>query len=237
MVNQARRAVQVVRSRTSRTALSPTAKAVLDAGLTYLSPTKLLNIEWAMRIVKQEGIGGSFLETGVALGGSGILMASQLDAGRSYHGYDVFGMIPAPSELDPPEVHERYRLIASGEAEGIAGGQYYGYEQDLYERVCASFAKFSVPVDGRRVCLHQGLFEETLQPEGPVAVAHIDCDWYEPVLLSLERIYPHLPAGALVISDDYYSYGGARTAVDEFCASHELRAVDRDRHHMILRRA
>ena len=56
-------------------------------------------------------------------------------------------------------------------------------------------------------------------PSEAVAFAHIDCDWHDPVGLSLERIHPHLSPGALVVIDDYYAYGGARSAVDQFLAA------------------
>jgi asparagine synthase (glutamine-hydrolysing) len=204
----------------ARLCLSRTANAVRDANLTYLSGAKLRNIEWALRHVKRHGIPGNFIETGVALGGSAIVIAKHLDSTRQFHGYDVFGVIPAPSDHDPPEVHERYATITAGCSEGIGGETYYGYRPDLYSQVVSSFASFGVPVDGTRVQLHRGLFEDTLMPEWPTAFAHIDCDWYEAVNLSLERVYPYLQPGGFLISDDYYDYGGATRAVDEFLSAH-----------------
>jgi hypothetical protein len=59
-------------------------------------------------------------------------------------------------------------------------------------------------------------FEDTLHPQTDIAFAHIDCDWYDPVRLCLERIVPRLSAGAYVVLDDYNDYGGCRRAVDEF---------------------
>jgi O-methyltransferase len=235
MVGHPRRHARAIRARALRANLPPVTKSVLAKHLTYLSPRFLRNIEWAIR--QLDDVRGSFLETGVALGGSGIVMASHLGEHRSYDGYDVFGLIPPPGDQDPPVVHERYRVIVAGESPGIAGERYYGYQPDLYDRVCASFAEHGTPVDDQRVQLHRGLFAETLFPSGPVALAHIDCDWYEPVRLSLERIYPHLQRGAIVVSDDYYCYRGATTAVDEFLQAHgDLRPVERDPGHMILRR-
>ena len=92
----------------------------------------------------------------------------------------------------------------------------YGYMDNLYDLVVENFARFGQPVDGRRVTLHKGFFEETLYPASPVAFAHIDCDWYDPVKLCLERIVPRLAEGAHVVLDDYNDYGGCRRAVDEF---------------------
>jgi asparagine synthase (glutamine-hydrolysing) len=145
-------------------------------------------------------------------------------------------MIPPPGDTDPPEVHERYALIASGGSKGIGGDVYYGYRDDLYEQVSASFSAFGVPVDSKKVSLHKGLFEDALNPTWPIAFAHVDCDWYEPVRLSLERIFPKMSVGAFLISDDY---GGAAKAVDEFRDMHrdDLIVVSgRGSEHMILQR-
>lgn len=218
--------------------LSPTARTLRRRHLTYLVPARLKNIEWAVEEVKANNVAGSFLETGLALGGSGILIATHLDGDREFHGYDVFGQIPAPGERDPEAVHERYEVITSGASKGLGGEEYYGYRPDLYEDVRASFAEFGVPVDGARIHLHKGLFEETLELDGPVAFAHIDCDWYEPVKLTLERIYKWLEPNGIIICDDYYDYGGAQEAVDEFCAANpELKKVeDRSGSHLVLQR-
>ena len=111
-------------------------------------------------------------------------------------------------------------MIASGQSQGIGGEEYYGYHDALYEEVIAAFGSFGITVDGERVQLHRGFFEDTLKPAGAIAVAHIDCDWHDPLRLCLERIHPDLVPGAWVVIDDYYAYGGARRAVDEFLVAH-----------------
>ena len=75
-----------------------------------------------------------------------------------------------------------------------------------------NFGRFGQPVDGRRVSLYKGFFEDTLQPQTDIAFAHIDCDWYDPVKRCLERIVPRLSPGAYVVLDDYNDYGGCRRA-------------------------
>jgi asparagine synthase (glutamine-hydrolysing) len=227
------------RHTTATIRLSGVAREVLRRKLTYCSPVKLRRIESCLAAVARDRTAGDFLEAGVALGGSGIVIASRLDGPRRFHGYDVFGMIPEPGEGDPPEVHERYEVIASGRSEGIGGAEYYAYRDDLYGQVVSSFASLGVPVDGDRVRLHRGLFDDTLRPTEAIAFAHLDCDWYDPVKLCLERIHPHLSPGGWVVVDDYYTYGGARTAVDEFLAAHDdLRVTPaRTREHLVLRRS
>ncbi len=215
--------------------LSPLAQEVLERNLTYLAPRKLLRIERCLAELDRDAVPGCLVELGVALGGSAIVIASHA-GDRAFHGYDVFGMIPPPGPKDPPEVHERYRTIASGESRGIGGETYYGYRDDLYEEVVAAFAAHGLEIDGRARSLHRGLFEDTLTLDEPVALAHIDCDWYEPVMLCLERLYPLLSVGGYLIADDYFDWEGARRACDEFLAARtDLERVV-ERGHLIVRR-
>jgi len=43
-----------------------------------------------------------------------------------------------------------------------------------------------------------------------------DVDWYDPVKTCLDRIWPHLIVGGVIILDDYQDWGGCRKATDEF---------------------
>lgn len=203
--------------------LSPLAGAVRREKLTYLPPAKLRVLEDALRRVRRTGVPGDFLEFGIALGGSAIVIASQIDATRQFHGYDVFGMIPPPGAADDERSHRRYREIRGGLAVGIGGDVYYGYQTDLYERVRQAFEQFGLRVDNDRIHLHRGLFEDTYQPDSDrkIALVHIDCDWFEPVRFCLTSIVHRLSPGALVILDDYNDYGGCRRAADEFLAAHD----------------
>lgn len=194
--------------------------------LTYLSYQRLASLQYAAEEVR--AVPGAVVECGVALGGSGILLATRLKD-RAFHGYDVFDQIPPPGPDDPPEAHERYAVIASGRSAGLRGDTYYGYMGDLPQRVSESFARY-----GLKPQLHQGLFEDTLNPKWPIALAHIDCDWYDPIKLCLERITPWLSPGARVILDDYFVFGGAKRATDEFMRSHAGFTVIRKAGHLVL---
>jgi asparagine synthase (glutamine-hydrolysing) len=201
--------------------LSPLARRVRRERLTYLSPERLARIEACLARVREERVPGDVLETGIALGGSAILVASRLEetAGiaRRFRGFDVFGRIPPPSERDGADAHGRFAVIARGESKGIGGDDYYGYRADLYDAVVAAFERHGVSVDGERIRLSAGLFEETLRFEDAdrVAFAHVDCDWYDPVRLCLERIGGRLSPGGLVLFDDYQDYEGCRRAVGD----------------------
>lgn len=84
----------------SRRRLPPVAREVRRQRLTYLSEARFLSMQDVIRQLKRKGVPGDFVEYGIALGGSAIYLSSEIDAGRRFHGYDVFGMIPAPGDQD-----------------------------------------------------------------------------------------------------------------------------------------
>jgi asparagine synthase (glutamine-hydrolysing) len=215
---------QVIDRLASEIVMSPRARRVRRERLTYLAAPKIVRLERTLKAVAASGCEGDYLEFGVALGGASILIAGAARrAGRTFAGYDVFGMIPPPtSEHDDRKSLDRYQVIATGQSEGLGGDLYYGYRTDLVDEVERSFSRHGLAVDGRSVSLVQGLFEETLprRPPAPIAFAHIDCDWYDPVRLCLDHVMPSLSPGGAVIFDDYHDYGGCKVAVDEFLEAH-----------------
>jgi asparagine synthase (glutamine-hydrolysing) len=157
-----------------------------------------------------------FIEAGCALGGSTILISKLKNRSRPFKVYDVFGMIPPPTDEDGDDVQNRYKTISSGESGGIGGDKYYGYEDYLYQKVQDNLKEFGVDVERQNISLIKGLLQETLEVDQPVAFAHIDVDWYDPVRTCLERIVPNLVSGGCIILDDYLDWSGCRKATDEY---------------------
>ncbi len=201
--------------------LEETIARVREEHLTYLKPAHLRALATAVLDVERRGVAGLVVEAGTARGGSAIVMAAAKAPGRPMKVYDVFGMIPPPTEQDGQDVHARYAKIAGGEARGVGGETYYGYRDDLYQEVVDSFARLGVPVESNAVELVQGLFEDTIVIDEPVAFAHLDGDWYESTLTCLERIAPHVVPGGRIVLDDYYKWSGCRAAVDEYFGAHD----------------
>jgi asparagine synthase (glutamine-hydrolysing) len=189
--------------------------------LTFLKADSLRTLASVVRELEQDGVPGVLVEAGTARGGSAIVIAAAKSANRPLKVYDVFGMIPPPSEHDGPDVHERYAKIAAGQARGHGGETYYGYRDDLYDEVVASFARLGVPPAEHNVELIAGLFEDTIDLDEPVAFAHLDGDWYESTMTCLTRIAPLLSPGGRIVLDDYYHWSGCRTAVDEYFADRD----------------
>lgn len=77
---------------------------------------------------------------------------------------------------------------------------------------------FDIDCAAENVELIKGLFEDTMAIDTPVALAHIDCDWYDSVMTCLQRIVGHLVPGGRLVIDDYDHWSGCKTAIDEFFA-------------------
>lgn len=191
---------------------------ILEFNLTYLSKDALLLIDNTIRIIEKNNIQGDIIEAGCALGGSAILIAKTKRNGRTFKIFDSFGLMPEPGNNDEIDVHIRYKEIISGNSTGIGENLYYGYEEDLLENVKNKFLDFNISYKKENILFIKGYYEETLKINNPIALAHIDCDWYDSVMVSLERITPHLSIGGFLIIDDYFYYSGCRKATDKYFA-------------------
>jgi O-methyltransferase len=200
----------------------PMVRKVRARGLTYLSNSRLISLARHVDAVIAKQPEPLLVEFGVALGGSAILMTHALnEAGKGvFLGYDMFGMIPAPSPSDEEDARTRYEEIAAGRSLGIKGKGYYGYEPDLLGKVRSSFAEFGLQPDDR-FRLIAGDFRQTfVPPPRKIDMMHIDCDWHDSVVFCLEAAQKHLRAGGLIFVDDYNDYKGCKTAVDAFVSRH-----------------
>jgi hypothetical protein len=184
--------------------------------LTYLPEAALHDLAAAVDATERAGLPGQLLECGTALGGSAIVMAAAKDPARRLRLFDMFGTIPPPTAKDGEKVQQRYESIARGESKGIRGDVYYGYREDLLREVRRSFRRLGLPPRKNNVELVKGDFHDTLRIDHPVALAHLDGDWYESTLVCLERIVPHLVVGGRLVIDDYHFWEGCQQAVDEY---------------------
>jgi len=154
---------------------------------------------------------GHFVECGVAAGGTSGLLAAvlkQWDASgeRRLFSCDTFEGMPDPTDRD---VHAGIRAQATGWGAGTCAGT----EENLLGLCRALGAE-------DRVVPIKGLFGETL-PElraaaGPIALLHMDGDWYESTRDILVNLYDQLVPGAYVQVDDYGYWEGCKNAIHEF---------------------
>lgn len=222
MINLLKRLICAWRSSEDSSTLTEVSEALIAQvrakSLTYCGRPKLENLRDAAIKLRCEKVPGVFIEAGVALGGSAIVLAKVKEQDRNLELYDVFSMIPPPGPKDGEDAHKRYAEIKAGGSVGLGDNLYYGYIERLIDRVRANLEVFGIDLQRDHVSLIEGLFEDTLHPQGAVALAHIDCDWYEPVRICIDRIVPKLSPGGIMVFDDYSSYSGCKRAVDELLA-------------------
>ena len=85
--------------------------------------------------------------------------------------------------------------------------------------VTESFRRHGVEPASHGVDLVQGLFQDTIDLDQPVALAHLDGDWYDSTMVCLERIAPPLVPGGRLVLDDYYFWSGCREATNDYFAN------------------
>jgi O-methyltransferase len=240
VVHGARRRLAALFERARRTAYP---RAVREAWsrvrAEHLSYTTDRQLHQLLAVVQRTAPSGALiLEAGCARGGSSILMCAAKLPQRPMRVYDLFEMLPPPSEQDGEDMKARYAEITAGKAMGLDGGQYYLYEDDLLATVTNNFARYGYTVESNNIQLIKGKVQDTLTVAEPVALAHIDVDWYEPVSACLERVMPHLIVGGAVALHAYSDWSGCRKATDAYFsrAGREGLNFDDSAGHMLVTR-
>lgn len=180
------------------------------AAYTQQHLVKQRNIVQLAQEIEAKGITGAIVECGVLDGGSAALMAwATAGTGRPVHLFDSWEGLPDPTAED-------------GEGSDIWAGQCVGNTG----RVSAIMRKLKV--EPERLHFHKGWFKDTFLDEniGTVALLHVDCDFYEPVLLTLNHFIGRMAKGGFIQLDDYNAFQGCDIAVKEFLAMHPELTLD-----------
>jgi O-methyltransferase len=173
---------------------------------TQAHPVRQQNLVRLADLIVKENIPGHIVECGVLDGGTSALMAwssRSASPAREVHLFDAWEGLPATTAEDGNEA-----AAWTGEVVGSP------------TRVIAIMKKLGITKE--RVKIHRGWFDQTFPKVDvtPVALVHVDCDFYEPTRLCLEKWYPALSPGGFMQFDDYEAFSGCRKAVDEFLAAH-----------------
>ena len=151
-----------------------------------------------LRQLEQEGIEGDVAELGVWRGNSAAVLANYAArCGKRLFLFDTFSGF------------DRRDIV------GVDQSQKFEFADTSIESV-----RQTVGVPEVTTYL-PGFFPDTITDEvrnRRFAVAHIDCDLYEPMKAALEFFYPRMPRGGMLILHDYSSeiWVGATRAIDEF---------------------
>jgi len=169
-----------------------------------VTPLNLHLLQELVQRLGRLGIEGDIVECGVYKGGSAAVLGSAMlrldgERPRKLWLFDSFAGMPPAGEQDGAFSH-------------TLKGTYVGSEQQ------ARGLLEQADVPPGRVEIVRGLYADTFATvEIPrIALLHIDCDFYEPHKLTLQKFYPAVSPGGFVVLNDYGIYKGARAATDEF---------------------
>ena len=171
-------------------------------GYTHCSLARLRALQRHVATIHRSGIPGVAVECGVAEGGSAAAIALALqraDDPRPLILFDTFAGLPPPSANDPD-----YDVAV--EFTGACAGSVADVRQ--------LFATLRLP---EPVCI-PGLFEHIVAETetGPIALLHLDGDWYDSTMSCLRALWPRLVEGGILQIDDYGYWQGCQKAVTEY---------------------
>jgi len=173
----------------------------------------------AVKYLVENDIPGDFIECGVWKGGSCMLIARTLmvlgETDRNIYLYDTFNGMTEPSEEDViawngKPVKEKWDSDREGRTNHFTSWAVSlpavkrNLESTGYPPECLYYVAGDVR-DTLRTVRHER-----------IACLRLDTDWYDTTALELERLYPRLVPGGILVLDDYGHFRGAKKAVDDY---------------------
>lgn len=156
---------------------------------------------------------GSIVECGVWRGGMIAAIAEVLGKEREYFLFDSFEGLPEAKEIDGKRAIKWQNDKESP----------YYYDNAKAE---IEFAQRAMTLSGaKNVQFIKGWFSESLAKydgQQQIALLRIDCDWYDSVMACLDKLFPLVVPGGIIIIDDYFSWDGCSIATHDFLSRHRL---------------
>lgn len=171
-----------------------------------------LTMSETIRII-DSGVEGDLAEFGTWMGGASFAM---LLIQRALYGriikpvwmFDSFEGLPPADERDGAAA---IRYQAEKDAPG-----YYDNCTAPIDKVRAAIASFGF--SDKEAMIVQGWFDDTIPAKvaelekRQVSLLRVDCDWYAPVKLVLDKVVPAVSEDGSIILDDYFSWDGCALA-------------------------
>jgi len=159
--------------------------------------------------VTAQKIEGDFVECGVCNGGSAAAIACAFRGTKRHVWlYDSFEGLPEPNNVDGTDARDWV-------------GKCLGSEDRVREAL--TLARF--PEEDYTI--RKGWFQDTFHQAlpGVISLLHIDADWYESVMFSLDTFYDRVSDGGIVVLNDFGHWEGCREAFYDFAQKRNLRPV------------
>ena len=192
------------------------------APYTMTSKERVISLEAAVRYLCAYDIAGDIVECGVAAGGSVMAIAFTLiDLGRFDRRlwlYDTFEGMLAPTKHDVGRFNQPAMRLFN-KRHNLEGGWIKFSVDEVRTNV------FSTGYPKEKFKFVRGKVEKTLQKMSPekIALLRLDTDWYESTKSEMEKLFPRVAPGGLILLDDYYRWMGSRKAVDDYISQNGIR--------------
>jgi hypothetical protein len=200
----------------------------LSQGFTMCSPLNQHLLMESTRYVIKNKIHGDIVECGVWRGGMMQIAARTILSEFSNLSedlifpriwlYDTFEGMPYPDhELDRDMYRGEHaaKKMNSEPKIGADGSNTIWCVADIFD-VKAGMASTGYPSD----FIHyiEGMVENNLPNQSPekISILRVDTDWYSSTKHIMHNLFEKVVKGGIIIFDDYESWEGARTAVNEF---------------------
>ncbi len=177
----------------------------------------------SIAFLEGQGIAGAVVECGVWKGGSMMAAALALlhrqSTCRPLYLFDTYSGMPPPQAVD---VDHHGRSAAEWLADPSPEAEFVRARGDLHE---VRRVMYATRYPWKKIHFVPGRVEDVLPAEAPprIALLRLDTDWYASTAHELEHLWPRLAPGGVLIVDDYGHWQGARRAVDEYFARHDLK--------------
>lgn len=192
---------------------------------TMTSVSRLYATLSAVKFVVNNSLEGDFVECGVWRGGNSMVMAKTLidlnESNRNIYLFDTFEGMTAPksmdfdysgstaqSQLDQANKEEGNNIWCMAGIDDVRSNMFLtGYSQNHIHFVKGDVAE---------------TLENKSNIPNKISLLRLDTDWYESTKKELEVLFPRLVRSGVCIIDDYGHWHGARKAVDEYLAEHNI---------------
>lgn len=190
---------------------------IVDA-VSSLSMTNGKRITHTIRTIREldeQGIKGDIVECGVWKGGQ-IIAAwlANTKSDRLFWLYDTFEGMSTPTNQDYKLDKKGKPRYAIKSAKGKNG--FENWCRSEVEEVVSNVHSYIPHTQCRFV---KGDVRQTLRHAGnipnSIAFLRLDTDWYESTKVEIEKLWPRLVKGGIMVLDDYNSWDGVRRAVHE----------------------
>lgn len=191
-------------------------RSIFAQSLSMTSFESLCTLAIVCKKISQSDIEGDFVEVGVWRGGSSLVAKKFLTGGRRFFLFDTYAGMTKPTEND-------FRIGADNNESAAAKWQtsqksdHNDWVFASLEEVKKNFDKFNLldsSIEFRKGDVRETLLTESLPTQ--IAILRLDTDFYDSTLIEMQKLWPSLVSGGILILDDYGHWDGARKAVDEY---------------------